>query len=82
MKYRNMHKVDDKYLPLHRVLWVAATPHFCGHEDCEREGQYEVCLEQGESIWANLIDRDELLARLDEWSDLPPLNPEDENWEE
>jgi hypothetical protein len=30
--------VDDKYVPLYRVIWVAATPHFCGADDCEREG--------------------------------------------
>ena len=45
--------VDDKHIPLYRVMWVSATPHFCGSEDCEREGQYEVRLEQGESVWAN-----------------------------
>ena len=30
--------VDDKHVPLYRVMWVAATPHFCGADDCEREG--------------------------------------------
>ena len=47
--------VDDKYVPLYRVIWVAATPHFCGADDCEREGHYEIRLEQGESVWAKTI---------------------------
>ena len=42
--------IDDKHIPLYRVMWVAATPHFCGAEDCTREGFYEVRLEQGESV--------------------------------
>ena len=46
--------VDDKHIPLYRVIWVAATPHFCGADDCEREGQYEIRLEQGEAVWGNM----------------------------
>ena len=59
--------VDDKHVPLYRVMWVAAVPHFCGEDDCEREGQYEIRLEQGESVWGNQIERDEMLAALDAW---------------
>ena len=44
--------VDDKYVPLYRVMWVSVTPHFCGDEQCLREGFYEIRLEQGESVWA------------------------------
>ena len=57
--------VDDKHVPLYRVMWVAATPHFCGHDDCEREGQYEIRLEQGESVWSNQRDRDRMLEALE-----------------
>ncbi len=32
--------IDDKQVPLYRVLWVSALPHFCGDDDCQREGQY------------------------------------------
>ncbi len=54
--------VDDKHVPLYRVMWVASTPHFCGAEDCEREGQYEIRLEQGESVWAKQPEaRDSML---------------------
>lgn len=60
-------RVDDKYVPLYRVMWVAATPHFCGEEDCSREGAYEVRLEQGESVWANDQERDEMTRRLEQW---------------
>ena len=45
--------VDDKHVPLYRIIWVAAVPHFCGSEECTCEGLYEVRLEQEESVWAN-----------------------------
>ena len=59
--------IDDKYVPLYRVMWVAAVPHFCGSEDCVREGQYEVRLEQDESVWGNRDERDQLLEALERW---------------
>lgn len=72
-------RIDDKHVPLYRVIWVAAVPHFCGDEECEREGQYEIRLEQGESVWGNQIERDQMLAALEEWQGgmAPP-----EEWEE
>jgi hypothetical protein len=60
-------RVDDKFIPLYRVMWVAATPHFCGSDDCEREGQYEIRLEQEEVVWANVSERDGMLAALEAW---------------
>ncbi len=60
-------KVDDKHVPLYRVMWVAATPHFCGEEDCIREGFYEIRLEQGESVWANHAERDKMQQQLEIW---------------
>lgn len=69
--------VDDKHIPLYRVMWVSATPHFCGAPDCQREGDYEVRLEQGESVWANRNERDAMLEALETWQGgLGP--PEDE----
>ena len=59
--------VDDKQIPLYRVMWVAATPHFCGEEDCVREGFYEIRLEQGESVWANHKERDDMVHMLESW---------------
>jgi hypothetical protein len=59
--------VDDKHVPLYRVLWIAATPHYCGEDDCMREGQYEVRLEQGESLWASRAERDDLLTAMEQW---------------
>jgi len=49
--------VDDKHVPLYRVVWVAATPHFCGEDDCQREGYYEIRLEQGEYVNSKPIAR-------------------------
>ena len=72
--------VDDKHVPLYRVMWVAATPHFCGADDCEREGQYEVRLEQGEVVWATRVDRDTLLQALEEWADGREPPPDEERW--
>ena len=75
--------VDDKYVPLYRVMWIASTPHYCGEEDCEREGFYEVRLEQGESVWAKTAERDALLEAVEQWANgEPPEEGEggDQNW--
>ena len=56
-------RIDDKHIPLYRVIWVAATPHFCGDEECVREGYYEIRLEQGESVWASVEERDKCSKR-------------------
>ena len=73
-------EVDDKHVPLYRVMWVSATPHFCGADDCVREGFYEIRLEQGESVWANGNDRDRMLAALEAWQGgLGPAEM-DEEW--
>lgn len=60
-------RIDDKHVPLYRIIWVSDLPHFCGHEDCEREGLYEVRLEQGESLWGSREERDETLTALEAW---------------
>ncbi len=60
-------QIDDKHVPLYRVMWVADTPHFCGEEDCEREGYYEIRLEQGDAVWASQKDRDAMLLALESW---------------
>jgi hypothetical protein len=59
--------VDDKHVPLYRIMWIADIPHFCGSEDCMCEGQYEIRLEQDESVWANRVERDQVLAALEAW---------------
>ncbi len=59
--------IDDKHVPLYRVIWVSAVPHFCGSAECVCEGQYEVRLEQDESVWANRQERDRLLEALELW---------------
>ncbi len=59
--------IDEKHIPLYRVMWVASLPHFCGEEDCQCEGRYEVRLEQGESIWGNGDERDKVLEALERW---------------
>jgi hypothetical protein len=60
--------IDDKYVPLYRILWVSALPHFCGGEECQREGQYEVRLEDGESVWADGAERDAVLKAIETWA--------------
>jgi hypothetical protein len=60
--------VDDKHVPLYRILWVSAVPHFCGDDECVREGQYEIRLEEGESVWADAQQRDQTLAALEAWA--------------
>jgi len=57
--------IDDKHVPLYRIMWVSELPHFCGSPDCQREGQYEVRLEHEESVWASQQERDAVLAALE-----------------
>ncbi|MEX0867925.1 MAG: hypothetical protein WD030_11255 [Pirellulales bacterium] len=71
--------IDDKHVPLYRVVWISALPHFCGEADCMREGQYEVRLEQGEDVWATREERDDLLEALENWQG--GLMGDDEDWE-
>ena len=60
-------RIDDKNIPLYRIMWIAATPHFCGSDDCQREGEYEIRLEQGESVWASKEERDERRRAIEDW---------------
>ena len=60
--------IDDKHVPLYRIIWVSELPHFCGNEDCMYEGRYEVRLEMDESVWANREERDEVLVALEAWA--------------
>ncbi len=59
--------VDDKHVPVFRIMWVSDTPHFCGNEDCTCEGDYEVRLEQDESVWASRQERDNVLKAVEAW---------------
>lgn len=72
-------KIDDKHVPLYRVMWVADTPHFCGDEECQCEGQYEIRLEHGEAVWGSRQDRNNMLASLESWHG--GLAMGDEDWE-
>jgi hypothetical protein len=69
--------IDDKHVPLHRVMWISAVPHFCGSPQCQHEGDYEIRLEQGESVWANQAERDETLAAIEVWQNEPGLDEEE-----
>ena len=71
-------RVDDKNIPLYRVMWISDLPHFCGHSDCLHEGDYEIRLEQDESVWANRDERDKVLAAIQRWSD--GEETDDETW--
>ncbi len=59
--------VDDKHIPLYRVLWISDLPHYCGSEECQHEGEYEIRLEQGESVWGTGEERDAMLAAIETW---------------
>jgi len=60
-------KVDDKHIPVVRVLWISDVPHFCGSDDCMAEGRYEIRLESEESVWATREERDNMLSALERW---------------
>jgi hypothetical protein len=72
--------VDDKLVPLYRILWIAELPHFCGDEECQREGQYEIHLEGDESVWGNVAEHEAAVAALEAW--LSGEQQEDEPQEE
>jgi hypothetical protein len=59
--------VDDKQIPLYRIMWISDLPHFCGHNECEKEGHYEIRLEQDESVWASREERDAVKTALESW---------------
>ena len=69
--------VDDKHVPLYRIMWVAAVPHFCGDDECQCEGMYEVRLEQDESVWAKRQERDDVLKALEIWQGGTPREDEE-----
>lgn len=72
-------KIDDKHVPVYRVVWIADVPHFCGAADCVAEGRYEVRLEADESVWANREERDRMLAALERWHGGPG---QEDRWDE
>ena len=59
--------IDDKHVPMYRIMWISDVPHFCGQEDCQCEGDYEVRLDQDESLWANRLQRDQVLKEMQKW---------------
>lgn len=59
--------IDDKHVPLYRILWISDLPHFCGSPDCEREGQYEIRLDAEESVWGNQTEREAVLQAIEAW---------------
>ncbi|MFP6619572.1 MAG: hypothetical protein VB877_09520 [Pirellulaceae bacterium] len=59
--------VDDKHVPMYRIIWISDVPHFCGQDDCQCEGDYEVRLDQDESLWANRQQRDQVLKAMESW---------------
>ena len=68
-------RVDDKFVPLYRIVWISALPHFCGSSDCDREGHYEIRLEEGETVWAaTQQERDAALEALEHWSGSGPMD--------
>jgi hypothetical protein len=69
--------IDDKHVPLYRILWISAIPHFCGAAECQHEGDYEVRLEHGESVWANQEERDAALEAIEAWQREVDVDEED-----
>ena len=61
-------RIDNKYVPLYRVMWISELPHYCGDDECHCEGRYEVRLEMEEAVWANREERDQALAALEAWA--------------
>ena len=60
-------KIDDKHVPVFRIVWISDVPHFCGEEDCLHEGDYEIRLDIEDSIWTTASDRDLAIEALKNW---------------
>jgi hypothetical protein len=60
-------KIDNKHVPAWRIVWISELPHFCGSPDCIREGQYEVRLDNGESVWGSQAERNTAIEALEAW---------------
>lgn len=61
--------IDDKHIPLARIVWVSDIPHFCGSEECDVEGKYEIRLDADDSLFANREERDATLETMKGWYD-------------
>ncbi len=72
-------KVDDKHVPLYRIVWISDVPHFCGEDDCMHEGDYEIRLDVDDSIWTNGNGRDEVIRALNRWCS-DPRSDNNEEW--
>ncbi|TWU55174.1 hypothetical protein [Rubripirellula reticaptiva] len=64
-------RIDDKQVPLYRIVWVADVPHFCGEADCMHEGDYEVRLDVDDSLWTGATERDAVVEALTKWCSDP-----------
>lgn len=61
--------LDDKNVPMARIVWVSELPHFCGSEECTVEGMYEVRIEGDDSLFCSRHDRDTTLDAMQGWFD-------------
>lgn len=59
--------IDDKHVPVSRIVWISDVPHFCGSEDCTAEGRYEVSIEADDSLFGSREERDAALEALEQW---------------
>ena len=73
-------KVDDKHVPLYRIVWVSDVPHFCGEDDCMHEGDYEIRLDVDDSLWTNRNGRDSVVTALSRWCSDPRGEEDGPDW--
>lgn len=59
--------IDDKHVPLSRIVWISDLPHFCGSEECLVEGKYEVRIEGDDSLFSTREERDTAIAAMESW---------------
>lgn len=74
-------RIDDKFVPLYRIVWVSDVPHFCGEDECMHEGDYEVRLDVDDSLWTNGQERDAVVEALTRWCSDPRTDAEGDHWE-
>ena len=59
--------IDDKHVPLTRIVWISDLPHFCGNEECLVEGRYEIRIEGDDSVFGTREERDSALDAFENW---------------
>ena len=66
-------------MTIEQVVSTAGDGKLLDNSECQKEGSYEVRLEQGESVWADREERDAILGAMNHWQGGATAGEEDWN---